>query len=523
MKKTLSVFLAMLMLALTLVPAFAADGKSTVTFIGPDTSYLDADAYSFCKADELNGYEFVVTDPTQAQFVNNSAFVLPSYFTGATKSSLGGTKYAINKSTGAYVPDEENGTYYLLNGAFPLTDLTDDGITFLMAADLKGEVVFYVDGAPTEIGEYLFNSGKYMPLTDILFQQDKVTIWKRVITEADYHFYAPVFFDNGTAYEYDNGSTLVFNVMTNKKYDASTAVVTVNGEILPRNQNGVFAVAADRDLVIRVVEKDENNQDILLRNHYKMTLTSGNGYSVKPLKGENNKLVYYGDDYKFRVKITSGFSGDGMKVMAVRGSNDLAELLGDDSEFDLLYTLNLDGKSEQLSSDGVDEDGYRVFTVKNITTDCKIVVSGVKEESKVGILAMLKRILRAILHIFGITILDDMLTAYDVRVDANTPAAYAAGVEVTAYFSGKSVNNPMYVDPSNQAPISVLKGDSVTLELTKKSESQSVTVNWTGKPANYQEPQWVAHYNRYTAVTTWTATYFIDNIQGETTISVSAN
>ena len=115
----------------------------------------------------------------------------------------------------------------------------------------------------------------------------------------------------------------------------------------------------DRNLNIEVKES------VLETNHYNVVLTSGQGYSLKMLQGENYRVVYYGGDFKFRVKLVSGYSDADMSVTVVRGSSALSQFLGDDA--DLLSRI--DGSSETLVSDGVDSEGCRTYTIKNITSN----------------------------------------------------------------------------------------------------------------------------------------------------------
>lgn len=513
MKKTLSVLLAVLMMAVSLTPVFAADGtQHSITFRGP--TELPAGSYSFVPS--VNGMPEFENDDfgMNVVFDGDYKYIPLSYLKGTSKTIYSeAQKYVFDNSSKKYVADEKGTYVYLGNDALPLTDLTEEGITAFAAIFESGKVKFYDDfGNEDAPGRYVQSGQRYVYYTDIMFPDDRAEFWGYAIS-GDLHFLTPVTFENDTAMSYADGSVLTFHVMTNDVYDVSTVTVYVNGSLIERNQNGEYAVSVNRDLVITIAEFDANNNPVLLPNHYAVTLVSGEGYSVKPLKNENNKLVYHGGSYEFRVKLSKGYSAASMKVMVVRGSNDLAEYIGED--FDFLYTLNLDGKTETLTSTGVDEDGYRTYRIDNITTDCKVMVTGVQEESKVGIINMLKRILKFILDALGIHLgfLDDMMKTYEVTIDASS----APGITCEISSSGKT--------EGNINSLKVLSGESVTIKLTKKSETQGVTVRWEKDGqivTNFGTP-WTSHYNRYTGEYTYTASYYVDNITEDTHIVIISN
>ena len=424
MKKTISVFLASLLIALMLVPAFAA-GTVNVTFRAPSAEYEGAYAY----------YQ------------------------------------SVNGEFTAFVEDPEGGYgYYSVDGCYYyLDDLTD-----------KSREVFEnaAPGSPESVR------------------------------------YSPAQCENGAV---TKGSTVSFRVITNEVYDIATVSVMCNGELLPQNANGEYAVTADRDLAFSVVERDENNQPILLKNHYTIVLASGEGFAAKPLKDSNNKVVYYGEDYEFRVKITKGYNGDNMKVRVIRGSNLLSEYIGE--EADMLSTVT--GEAESLSSTGVDADGYRTYKITNITSDCKVTISGVNKDSSSGILATLKRILRLLLGLLGLN-LDSLLgeennplAAYTVSLD---PSITAAGVtyKISPEFT--------YNNSTGKWETEVLKGEGVTLVVTKANLDQNVRVIWTpGNENGTYTVNWQAYYDLSTQKTTYSAIYYIDNISANTTITITAN
>ena len=424
MKRTLSVFLASLLVALMLVPAFAADGTVNVTFNGPSSNYEGAYAY----------YQ------------------------------------SVNGEFTSFVEDPEGGYgYYSVDGCY-----------------------YFLDDLTAKSREVFDNAAPGSP--------ESVR-------------YSPAQCENGAV---EAGSTVSFRVITNEVYDINTVSVMCNGDLLPQNANGEYAVTADRDLVFSVVERDENNQPILLKNHYTVTLGSGDGFAAKPLKDANNKVVYYGEDYEFRVKITKGYNGDNMKVQVIRGSNLLSEYIGE--EADMLSTVT--GEAESLSSTGVDADGYRTYKITNITSNCKVTISGVNKDSSSGILAMLKRILRLLLSMLGLN-LDSLfgeennpLAAYTVSLD---PSINSAGVsyKITPEFT--------YSNTSGKWETEVLKGEGVTLVVTKANPDQNVRVVWNpGNETGTYTVNWQAYYDLATQKTTYSAVYYIDNISADTTITITA-
>lgn len=443
MKKVLSVFLAVLIAAICMTPAFAAGETHTVTFVAPSAALDNSmgDAYAFIP----------MTDGHIAAF-----------------HEIEDWSFAEEPSRG-YIYYEPDDMYYLYE--------------------------------------------------DIIYESD------RQMFQEGTKRYEPDSYKGAKVFE--DGKILSFCVFTNAKYDASTVIVTVNGEKLSPKTNGEYSVTVDRALTIAVREKDDAYNDILLRNHYSITLPSGEGYSVKPLKGENNRYVYYGDTFKFRVKIGKGYSQNDMKVKAYSTGNDLTALFGEDAS----SLSGLLDRSAPLTCLGVDEDGCYLYETAPITSDSSISVSGVREESKSGVIAMLKRILRIILHAFGIDVsfLEDLVGT--ATVDFDTSAAVANGI---SYEVSASVND----NPTPQT-LDIMTGEGITVKFTKKSEDQSVRVyvartllDDNGDPVieggaekrTVQEfpLEWTAHYNRYTGEYTWTALCYISSINSHTTVTVTA-
>ena len=427
MKKSICVILAMLLVAMSVVPAFAAGGSHQVTFTPPSEEFEGA--YHFVKS--LNG-DFV-------DFVED--------------------------------PDGAYGQYSVDQCFYYIDNLTDESRKVFDEAE------------PGSLESKRFSPKDY---------------------------------ENCEA---EDGETITFCVYTSEAYDINTVTVLCNGEVVQKNAYGEYAVVADQDLIFSVKERDENNAPILLMNHFTVTLTSGEGYAAKPLRNTNNKVVYYGGEYEFRVKITKGYNGDNMKVKVIRGSNFLSEYIGE--EADMLSSIT--GEAEVLSSTGVDVDGYRTYKIKNITTDCKVLISGVNKDSNSGVLAMLKRILRLILGMLGIN-LDSL-----IGEENNPLAAYTVTLNTSISAGGVTyTTNPefKYNSETGNYEAEVLNGECVTIVVTKQSENQSVVVDWSNRdPESYNtsDVQWQAYYDFGTQRTTWSAVWYVDGISSNTTITITAN
>ena len=375
------------------------------------------------------------------------------------------------------------------------------------SADFADGYVFAkcVDGViqyePDPDGDYVFFDGRYMLPSNIVHEEDI----------PDERF-SPIGYDGNV--EVAAGETISFRVVTSEKYNVYTAVVYArdvfaqNEKPVAMNAQDEYAVYVDRDLEIFVAEYDEDGKPALLRNHYNVKLTSGDGYKVKTLKGENYQVVYYGDEFSFRVKVDSGYSAAGIKVSVQRGQSGLGGFL-DEEDSDMI--VGIMGGTETLTSYGVDEDGCRLYTIKNITTDCRVIVSGLQEESNVGIMAFLKRILRLIIDLLGIKldILDSLTAYYTVNIDATE----ADGVTYEVIRSSS--------DEAAPSQFNVTSGDGITLLVTKKDPMQEVKVTWVpGNELATYETQWLVDYDTMTGEVSYVAVYNIDNITSDLQIII---
>ena len=406
-------------------------------------------------------------------------------------------------------------------------DWTDSasGITYPMQAYYYCRVE--TDGSykyiPDEEGDSDLNMFVYASI-------DKVYTTQQNIVES-YREENPAMYEIVTwneSQEVADGEVVSFRVYTNPVYNAATVVIFVNGELLKPSADGVYSVFADRDLYIELQEfigNDPWDEEVLLRNNFTVTMTSGDGYTVKTLKDENYRLAYYGDGFDFRVKIKSGYTDSNMKVVVLRGSNMLSEVIGDD--IDAVFALIADNEefkdivtAESLTSTGKDSDGYKTYHIDNITTDCKIIVSGVNEESKSNLLYILKRILRFILNALGLGDqfggLLGMETSYTVTVNG----AEAVGRGYT-YEILTGVSSTKQTDGT----VSVMEGEGITLKVTAPSESMAdaLRVKWNpGNEYGYDySVSWTPTLDTSTGEVYYCAIYSIDNIQADTTITLA--
>lgn len=363
---------------------------------------------------------------------------------------------------------------------------------YMFAKTVDGEIQYVSD----ENGDYVFFNGRYMLPSNIIDQ-----------TQVPEERFSIVQWDDFN--EIEEGETVAFKVITSEKYNVLTAVVFINGTPTTQNALDEYTVYVDRDINISVGEYDENGQPALLRNHFNVKLTSGDEYKVLTLKNEYYHVTYYGDSFRFRVKVKSGYSAAGMKVMVQRGPGILNGLLDDE---DLDSITGLIGGAEVLNSYGVDEDGCRLYQIDNITTDCRIIVSGIQEEGNVGLLAMFKRILRLILDFLGIKLdfIEDITAYYNVKVDG------AQAPDGVTYQVIRSTTT----DPA-PSEFTVGSGDGISIIVTKSSAAQDVKVIWTpGNETGTYQTEWIPSYDHLTGKTTYSAIYNVDNISADTVVTI---
>ena len=371
-----------------------------------------------------------------------------------------------------------------------------------------------VNGRPTFVED---PNGKYYLANDGYYHTED----ELIDIPAGAKTYSPETFAFGTPISVNSGENLSFTVLTNEAYNAASAYVYINDVKAEKNDVGEYVVYVDRDFNVRV--KD----DALTLNMFSVILTSATGYSVKTLQGENYKMVPYGGDFRFRVKLAKGYSDADMSVSVARGGNELAEFLGEDADL-----LNKVMGSEKLVSDGVDSEGCRTYTIRTITTDCKVSVSGVREEKKADILSYFKRIIKMILDVFhidtsflGLDVVN--LTYYTVNINENFD--YNAIKPYAQYANEKALDYTMVTgttDTFKMNQFNVMAGEGVTIEFVTYLESvkDHLVVSWDpGNTGATYSNVWTAHRNRATGETYYTTTFMIDNIQSGVNVNISVN
>ena len=374
-----------------------------------------------------------------------------------------------------------------------------------------------VNGRPTFVED---PNGKYYLANDGYYHTED----ELIDIPAGAKTYSPETYATGTANPITSGENLSFTVLTNEAYNPASVYVYINGVMAQKNDVGEYVVYVDRDFSISV--KD----DALTPSMFNVILTSGKGYNVKTLQGQNYAMVPYGGSFSFRVKIANGYSDGDLSVSVARGSNDLAEFLGEDADL-----LNKVMNSEKLVSNGVDSEGARTYTINNITTDCKVSVSGVRENKKADILTYFKRIIKMILDVFHID------TSF-LGLDVINLSYYTVNIDDSG-IGGADLDYTMVTgteDPFKMNQFNVMAGESVTIEFVTYDSSiastrdiygnvegahdQRLRVTWTGgnEGGTYRNV-WTAHRNRATGRTYYTTTFMIDNITATTNVTIRVN
>ena len=385
-----------------------------------------------------------------------------------------------------------------------------------------GEAYYFVktvDGKPSFVEDpngiyYLANDGYYHTAKELLETPEEL---------AGMPTYSPEKFAVNTPVSITSGENLSFMVMTNEAYNAATANVYINDVKAETNEVGEYVVYVDRNFTVRVNEND------MLKTYFNVILTSGKGYSVKTLQGQNYSMVPYGGSFSFRVKIANGYSGD-PSVKVTRGTNELAEFLGEDADL-----LNKIMGSETLTSTGVDSEGCRTYTINNITSECKVSVSGIRETKKNDILTYFKRIIKMILDVFHIDTsflgLDEVINLNYYTVNINESINYEKYGAVTQLQKDKLLNYTLVTGTSNDDPFrmeqfNVMGGESVTVEIVTYDEAarDNLRISWDpGNPNGGYANVWTAKRNRATGETYYTTTFMIDNITATTNVSITLN
>ena len=414
----------------------------------------------------------------------------------------------------------------------PAADLADDGdgeytVTFIQPSDWQDEngEYYYKDGysfAISRDGDY-----EYIPDT----RTDKSDEWKYendylydaendryVLAKDVYDYYFPENPEYFTVKEMDPvitcaaGEIVTFKVRTSPKFNRSTVVVRANGDNVSPNVKGEYSVYVNQDMTINVVERNKDDAEVLLRNHYFVYLPKGEDgeYRCRTLENTNYKVVYYGDSFDFRLVLGKDAVVNNLSVSVTRGTDTLSEELGFDPGA-VLGQLGI-GDMETIPSYGTDATGSRLYRVDNVTTDIHINVSGVKTKESSDTLNLILRILRMILNLLGINLpfLQDMNVTHNVTINVNSNNL------------DYSVLEGATPDENAGNVYAVGDGDNLTLVVYKYDILQDVVVTWTpgNEVGGSYSSEWMDGYDQNAEKAYFYAIYNIDNITENTVVTV---
>lgn len=308
---------------------------------------------------------------------------------------------------------------------------------------------------------------------------------------------------------------LPFKVATSPKYNLATAIVRANGENLSLNSQKEYTLLVDRDITVRLLERNEYGEEVLLRNYFFVYLPKGEEgeYRCRTLDNTNYKVVFYGDSFDFRLLVDKNSVVSGLTVSVQRGASGLSDELGFDPA-SYLAQIGI-GNLEVLTSYGTDASGARLYRIENIKTNITINVAGVKTQDSSDLMDMLMRILRLICNFFGINLpfLQDRNITHQVMIHNDS------GAVNVAYLQGSSVSD------LGSTVVSVGNKDNFSLIVYKYSENQNVSVRWTpgnDLGGNYAAV-WTPIYDANTDSTYYSAIFNIDNITADTDVYVIVN
>ncbi|MBQ7688911.1 MAG: hypothetical protein IJT27_06810 [Clostridia bacterium] len=349
------------------------------------------------------------------------------------------------------------------------------------------------------LGDYVFyNESSYVTKWDI-----HPYYWEEL---AAAQRYSPVTYACGTPVTED-GEELVFFVLTSGKYNSATMTVLADNTVLQPDIDGAYHVSLDRDVTVRVVETTDDSHSGLDRSRFTVKMLSGEGYNLRPMKGQTYKYVKFDDDFEFRIQVKKNYTASAIKVSVIRN----VDLNSGAADMDGL--VNFLGGYEELKSTGVDEDGYRVYKVKNVQSDCRIIVSGVRENKSAHILSVFKEILRMIMNFLGIRIteLEDFVGDYHVTVENTADDVLCAILAA--------------VELDEENTFAVTAGSGLSFQLTKLDRDQDVKV-WIYKAdaeptdENLYDLTWVATRDEANARTIYTAICYLDNVKSDMKVKI---
>lgn len=159
-----------------------------------------------------------------------------------------------------------------------------------------------------------------------------------------------VIYSSGTGYEIKlqnanqtnvaKGGSVRFSVELSAEYNKSEYVVKNNGTILTA-VDGVYTISNVQDNVNITVEN-------VVKNKYKVTIPTGDGYVIRTATGYDNNNVLHGNSFKFYLDVASEYNTDDFEVSV--------------------------NSRVLTASDGL-------YTISNIVNDCEIVVTNTSASS----------------------------------------------------------------------------------------------------------------------------------------------
>ena len=461
MKKLIAVLLAALML-FTILPlsVFAASG--TVTFVNATRSYEQVDhiPYNEDRTDGQPPYASVLDSNGNTMRVAAFRFVA-AYDQGFLVG---------------YNADPDTAGENLDNNRLPRNNAAG-GLIYTKITSSTGIYNPYLvylfsqhdhDYKQYKYGnEYEAGAGRYLPLyIDGKGNCDTADLLGTTTSFTPGSSADPAYVKNGDGTKVNNyggKNYYSFGVIVGEGFQEQRLFVIANyggsDHYLKPNASGVYSVPTNKgNVTIRVDEAE------LYKKSFLIALPSGDGFSVQPYNKNdptdpNYHAAVYNGDFSFKLVLKEGYS-DANTVVTIQRANSGAEI----------STIN-----EVLAADGIDRNGNKIYTIHNITTNIKIGVSLVIAEKSDNIFTWIKRIIRLLLNLFGISVENDFTKTYSITVNNN---AASSGVEyefISGVLASHSKDRVVNVLSNSQVVIKV----TVEQSLVTSPTDSLITVTWT--------------------------------------------
>ncbi len=514
MKKLLAVFLAALLIASVLpLSVFAEGNGAKITFVNTSQGYNQVDrATALAKTpggDQItaSAYRFVQTYDTG--YLQNYAVVVEGHeFTDNNSSVLDENKKPRNVDAGGIIYEQIESVDALYNPYlyYAYDQHSHEYVKYEnkyeFSVDVQRFLPKYLDGLGNCSAEDV------AALSEFTVDPDDYTSYN----SKDYFGFGVIV---GDAYQPE--SLVVYAEYYGKAHllvpnSAGTyAVPTIYGDVKVYVKEFYTAddpmIDADGDQVLDDLGRPcyHDAGPVLLRKHFAVPLPTGDGFRCVPDDDDGNyTTVEYGGSFRFRLVIKDGYSDQNATVTVAR-MNTGAEI----------STVG-----ETLKSVGVDKDGNKIYSIDNVTTDCQISVGIMLTETTDNIFTWLKRIIRLILNLFGITFDNEYTSTHTVTIVNSSASATYQAVSGTV----KAKQNADKVDVLNggQLVLKVIIDQGMYRKdpVTGKYRSY-VEVKWSpraGADEDYAEPQWYSVPD--SAAGELYAIYVIDSITEDTTVTI---